>query len=324
MTPPASLFASPAPPAAVEIAPRFVSAVSTAQHGGAAVISSYAIEPLPAGAVTPSLNGPNIADPERVASAVRNVFAQLGGRPRRVALVVPDSLAKVSLVRLDKVPARAEDLDQLIRFHVRKSAPFRVEDAQVTYSPGAALPDGGREFVVAVARRDLVREYEVACEAAGAHAGLVDLVTFSLVNAVLAAEQRLAGDWLLVHLTPDYATIVILRGEDAIFYRNRAEGSDETLADLVHQTAMYYEDRLGGTGGFKRVMLVGTGSVDGHGLDAVRRDIEGRLRVRTESIAADRIARFTDRISADRGLLDTITPLAGILARGRAAVQGRA
>ena len=91
-----------------------------------------------------------------------------------------------------------------------------------------------------------MREYEAACAAAGAHAGLVDLATFGLVNAVLASEPRLAGDWLLVHVTPEYGTIVILRGDDLIFFRNRAEGSDESLADLVHQTAMYYEDRLGG------------------------------------------------------------------------------
>jgi Tfp pilus assembly PilM family ATPase len=320
MTPRSSFFATPAPPTAVEIASRFVSAVALGMQGGAPVITAHAVEPLPAGAVTPALNGPNVQDPSAVAFAVKRVFGSLGTRPRRVALVVPDSVAKVSLVRLEKVPPRAEDLDQLIRFHVKKSAPFHVEDAQVTYSAGAVAPDGGREFIVAVARRDLVREYEAACEAAGAHAGLVDLATFGLVNAVLASEQRLAGDWLLVHLTADYGTIVILRGEDVIFYRNRAEDSDDSLADLVHQTAMYYEDRLGGTGGFKRVMLAGTGLVEGRGLEQVRRDIEGRLGVRTESVAADRIARFTDRIAADPRMLNTVAPLVGLLARGRAAV----
>jgi Tfp pilus assembly PilM family ATPase len=318
MTPPASLLASPAPPTAVEIAPQFVSAITAAHQGAAPVIAAHAVVPLPAGAVTPSLNGTNIQQPRVVADAVKEVFGRLGGRPRRVALVVPDGVAKVSLVRLEKTPPRAEDLDQLIRFHVRKAAPFRIEEAQVTYSAGAALPEGGREFVVAVARADLVREYEVACEEAGAQAGLVDLATFGLVNAVLASEPRPAGDWLLVHLTPEYGTIVILRGDDVIFYRNRAEGSEETLADLVHQTAMYYEDRLGGTAGFRRVLLAGTGALDGRGLEPVRRDIEGRLGVRTESIAADRIARFTDRIGADAALLNSVAPLVGLLARGRA------
>jgi type IV pilus assembly protein PilM len=312
-----SLFATPAPPAALEIAPGAVSAIAMTLHGGTPVITAHAIEALPAGAVVPGLNATNIADPAAVGAAVTRALERLGGRIRRIALVLPDNVAKVSLVRLEKVPPRTEDLDQLIRWHVRKAAPFHVEDAQVTYSPGAALPEGGREYVVAVARRDLIQEYEAVCEAAGAHAGIVDLATFSLVNAVLASEQRLAGDWLLVHLTQEYGTIVILRGEDVIFYRNRAEGSDETLADLVHQTAMYYEDRLGGTGGFNRVMLAG-GQMDGRGVEAVRREIESRLGVRTENVSPDRIAQFADRIGAEPSLLQAVAPLVGALAGARA------
>lgn len=315
-----SLFASAAPPTAVEIAPRGVSAIAMGAHGGTPVITAHAVEPLPAGAVLPSLNGPNIHDAGAVADAVKRAFGRLGGRPRRAALVIPDSVAKVSLVRIEKPPARADDLEQLIRYHVRKAAPFRIEDAQVTYSPGARLPDGGREYVVAVARRDLVQEYEAACEAAGAHAGIVDLATFGLVNAALAAEPRIAGDWLLVHLTPQYGTLVILRGDEVIFYRNRAEGSDESLADMVHQTAMYYEDRLGGTAGFTRVMLALRGLDGAPGLGAVRAEIEGRLGVQTESVATERVAGFADRIAADPGLLNTVAPLVGVLARARAAV----
>ena len=62
------------------------------------------------------------------------------GRPRRIGLIVPDPIAKVSLVRFEKVPARAQDLDQLIRWQVRKAAPFAIEDAQVSYVPSVLAP----------------------------------------------------------------------------------------------------------------------------------------------------------------------------------------
>lgn len=311
-----SLFASPGPPVAVEIGPRSVSAIAVETHAGAAIISAHAIEPLPAGAAIASLNATNLQDPGAVQQAVRRALERLDTRARRVALVIPDTVAKVSLIRLDKPPGRADDLERLIRWHVRKSAPFRIEDAQVTYSLSAKLPEGGREYLVAVARRDIIGEYEQACADAGAHAGLVDLATFSLVNAVLAGPVKPAGDWLLVHVTPDYGTLVILRGEDVIFYRNRAEGSDESLADMVHQTAMYYEDRLGGSSGFQRVVLADGGRRQ----DAVRAQIEGRLRVRTESVALDRVARFADRVVVDPALQSAVAPLAGVLARARAGV----
>ena len=313
-----SFLATPVPTVAIQITPGFVSAVSTARHAGVPVIAAHAVEPLPAGAVVASLNGPAMADRPAVAQVVSRVLATLGGRVRRVALVVPDSIAKVSLVRLDSVPPRAQDLDQLIRWHVRKSAPFPIEEAQVTYSPGSAAPDGGREFVVALARRAVVEQFEGVCADAGAHAGLVDLSSFCLVNAVLAYAGALTGDWLLVHVTPDYGSIMILRGRDLIFFRSRAEGGDESLPDLVHQTAMYYEDRLGGTG-FARVVVAGGGG-DGYAspgsatFDAIRRQIDTRLGVQTEGIDPARVAQFSERIAADPSLINVVAPLVGALA----------
>ena len=148
----------------------------------------------------PSLNGPAIADRQAVgAGGVAACSAALGGRVRRVALVVPDSIAKVSLVRLESVPARAQDLDQLIRWHVRKSAPFPIEEAQVTYSPGAPAPDGGREFVVALARRDgRASSSRGSAPRRARTPAWWTCRRFSLVNAVLAyagAARRATGSW---------------------------------------------------------------------------------------------------------------------------------
>ena len=319
-----SFFTTPAPTVAIQIAPRFVSAIAVARAGASPTIAAHAVEALPAGAVTASLGGPAIADRRAVGAVVSRVLGSLNTRVRRVALVVPDTVAKVSLVRLDAVPARAQDLDQLIRWHVRKSAPFPIDDAQVTYSPGAPSPEGGREFVVALARREVVSQFEGVCAEAGAHAGFVDLATFSLVNAALSYAGEFTGDWLLVHVTPDYGSIAILRGRDLIFFRSRAEGSDESLPDLVHQTAMYYEDRLGGQG-FARVVVAG-GAGDGlptpasAAFDSIRRQIDARLGVHSDSIDPQRVARFSDRIAADPPLLNMVAPLLGALAGAAAGV----
>jgi type IV pilus assembly protein PilM len=179
----------------------------------------------------------------------------LGLRPRRVGIVLPDTVAKVSLIRFDKLPNRAADLEHLIEWQVRKAAPFHLEDAQLAHAPGAKIGEEGREFVVTVARRDIIEEYERACTDVGAHAGLVDLATFNLVNAVLASSRDpIAGDWLLVHWTTDYSTLALVRGADLISFRTRPNEGEEGLAEMVHQTAMYHEDRLGG-GGIPRVIL---------------------------------------------------------------------
>src|SRR5688500_11685735 len=98
-----SWLASPPPDAAVEIAPERVSAATLSTRGARTVVQSYASEPLPHGAVVASLAASNIIDPAAVAAAVRTVLGRLEGRVARVALVIPDVAAKVSLLRFDQV-----------------------------------------------------------------------------------------------------------------------------------------------------------------------------------------------------------------------------
>ena len=306
----ASWLASPPLDAAIEIAPEAVSIAVLGGRGQNAVVQGYAVEPMPIGAVVPSLTATNMPDSDVVVRALRSACESVGVRPRRVALVVPDLVGKVSLVKFDRTPTRRDDLDQLIRWQVKKSTPFPIEDACVTHSPGAP-----GEFVVVAARREVIREYEGVCEEAGIEAGLVDLATIGVVNLFLSSGPAATGDWLVVHMRPEYTSIVILRREDMIFFRNRAEGDEEALPDVVHQTAMYYQDRLGGKG-FTRVLLGGLGKAHG-AVDMARRDLEEHMGTVVEPIDPTRGASLTDRIQATPELMATLSPLVGMLLRTR-------
>jgi type IV pilus assembly protein PilM len=304
------------PDVAVEIEATHVAAARLAIRGAAPTVAAHTTEPLAGGVVVPALAAANITDVAAVGRAITQALSQLGVRPRRVALVVPDTVAKVSLVRFENVPGRLQDLQELVRWQIKKTVPFPVEEAVVTFTPGVRHADG-QEFVVAAARQDVVQQYEQACTMAGVDAGLVDLATFSIVNGVLANRLAPLGDWLLVHVTPTYTTLAVIRDGHLIFFRNRADDAEGTLADLVHQTSMYYEDRLQG-GGFARVLLAGA-SVDPAGADALRRSLEDRLRLTVEPVDPRGTVALVDRITASPELLDALAPLVGILMRDRKA-----
>jgi Tfp pilus assembly PilM family ATPase len=311
----ASFLASAPPDAAVEITPEGVSVAALSMRGNEPIINAYAIEPLPRGAVQPSLAMHNIPDRAPVAAALSAACDTAGIRPRRVALVIPDPVARVSLVPFDTVPPRRDDFDQLLHWQLRKSAPFPVEESVVSYSPGAVRASG-REFVVEMARRDVIREYEGVCEDAGMHAGLVDLSTLSLANLFLSEAPPVgkpgapSGDWLLVHMRPTYTSIALMRGQELIFFRTRSEGEVDGLEDVVHQTRMYYEDRLEGKG-FRRVLLGGV-APPGVSLEGAREVLEVRLNATVEWI---RVAAPADRISVTPDVTAALTPLVGILMR---------
>ncbi len=330
---------SPPPSVGVEIAADRVTAVSLAKQGGSWVVAAHGTERIAPGVVTPALNALNVHDGRALAAALRSAFDKLGARPKRIALVIPDTAAKLSLLRFDKVPADA-DLDQLIRWQMRKAAPFKPEDAQISWVAAAPIAGGGREYLVTLARRDIVESYMKACADAGADAGVVDLASLNLVNAALAAGGESSssatgaaskGDWLIVHVAPDYATLAIVRDGELIFFRTRTSGAagaeagegrpldgDADLADVVHQTAMYHEDRLGGQR-FGRVVLAGAAARGAQAGEALRRALEERMGVRVESLDFRGSAAMRDRIGAAPELLDTLAPAVGVVLRERAA-----
>jgi Tfp pilus assembly PilM family ATPase len=311
------LFQTSAPDVAVEIDDTHVAAARLSWRGNQAVISAHASEPLPPGLVVPGLAALNVSDVPMLSQAIARSLGQLGaGKPSRVSLVLPDIVAKVSLLKLENVPARAADLQEIVRWQVKKTSPFPMEQAVLSISPGARGADGANEFVVAVSRTDVIHQYEQACLMAGAHAGLVDLSTFGVINGILSSGAAPTGDWLLVHVTGMYFTLVVMRDGALLFFRNRSE-AEGSLADLIHQTAMYYEDRLNGSG-FGRVLIAGAAQLPG-GADSVRRGLEERLRVAVESVDPRSAAALQDRIGASPELLDVLAPLVGILMRERKA-----
>jgi type IV pilus assembly protein PilM len=318
MSPLPSFLTSPPPSIGVEIASDRVTALALARQGSGWIVGAHGSERLAPGAVTPALNALNIHDARGVAAALRSAFEKLGTRPRRIALVIPDTAAKVSLLRFEKIPP-ANDLDQLIRWQMRKAAPFKPEDAQISWVAAAPVPGGGREYLVTLGRRDIVESYMKVCAEAGADAGLVDLASLNLINAVLASgSTAAAGDWLVVHVAPDYATLTIVRNKDVIFFRTRQLEAEGDLADLVHQTAMYHEDRLGGAQ-FARVVLSGASARGPELGERLRRGLEERMGAKVEPLDFRATTPMRDRISAGPELLDTLAPALGVVLRERVA-----
>ena len=235
----AALFGTPAPSLGVEISATRVAVVRLAADGSPALVTGLAVEPLPPGAVVPALNATNIADRAAVSGAIRRALtparqAAAGAPSWWCPTPSPRSRCCAS-TRCRHVPPTSPRSCRGRSGRAPRSPRTR---RSCRSSPGAEV-DGAREFVVTMARRDIVGEYESVCQDAGLHTGVVDLATFNLVNAVLAAGGPSAGDALLVNLAPDYLTVVILRDGQLMFYRHRGSDGEGSLADIVHQSAMY-------------------------------------------------------------------------------------
>ena len=309
-----SLFAPTPPRVAIEIASRRVTVAELSKGGDGLVVSSYATEALPVEAVRPALTSSNIGNRQAVVEGLKRALDRAGLRStRRAALVVPDSVARVSLLSFDQLPAKSSDLDQLIRWQLKKTTPFPVEDGVVTHS--VVLKTGAAATVAAiVARRDVIAEYESIAAAAGIHAGIVDLASLNIMNAVIGAGAASSGDWLLVSLAEEATSLAIARGSSLLFYRHRTAVDEETLSSLVHQTAMYHQDRLGGST-FSQVWLSGADSAEG-GAGRAAQELSDQLGVAVETVDVRRAAALRSS-ATDARALDALAAPVGVLLRER-------
>lgn len=243
---------APYPAAALEIGSDAVRAIRLEPSPADGFrLAGYARRVLPPGAVTPSLEEPNIVAPTAVTKAVREAMDEVGYRGRPIALLLPDTVCRVAILDLEAVPASSAELSEVVRLRLKKVLPFPAEEARVAH---ARLPASrGPMRLLAVAGRETVlRAYEQLLDAAGLSAGLIDVVILGLAHVAdrLAAAADVRGGVMVVNVDEGALSVAVLRGGDLLFLRTKAltEGgaTAEALAREVRLCQLYYQDRLDG------------------------------------------------------------------------------
>ena len=248
------------PPVAIEIDRGQLTLVRVKPRGRMRpVLEAYRVQAVPEHAVGATIFRPNLGSLEEMTRDARELFDKSATKPGRVSLILPDNLAKVSIVTLPERPATRKALREMLRFKLRRSVPFRLEDAAIS---SWGLPGAGPELhlLVAVMLRSVVEQYEAALAAAGARPGLVDLCTPSLFNLVRGElEKAVAGgpDAALLNCTRNYFTLMIVRADRVVFFRCKTYAAGEE-ADVAGRLAVmgreltssfsYYEQKLSGAG----------------------------------------------------------------------------
>jgi len=250
------LNAMPHPSMVVEIASNHVAA---ARWGGSrGNLESFAIEPLPAGAVMPSPVDANVPQPDAVKSALRRVFSRVPHHGGQVALLIPDPVVRVFILPFETLPRRADEALPLLRWRLKKSVPFDVDETVVSWMRQESRAEK-LEVVTAVARQRIVREYEQIVESFGAVPGVV---LSSTLAALPLLEDR--GATLLVRLNGRTLTTVIVRMGSLCVYRSSDLSRDAAsldphlVLDEIFPAIAYYQDTWGGS--VDRARLSGFGA----------------------------------------------------------------
>src|SRR4051812_42237472 len=89
---------------------------------------------LPDGVIVPSPLKDNVHDATLFAQAVTKLVPPTGGRGRRsAALILPDNSMRIAVIDFATLPDKFEERLALIKFRLRKTLPFDIDEAALSY-----------------------------------------------------------------------------------------------------------------------------------------------------------------------------------------------
>jgi type IV pilus assembly protein PilM len=236
--------------AAIEVRASGVAAIRLAGAAPRASLGAAAAFELQPDVVQLSLTEPNLRDPGAFQRTLALLADRVGlARGARVALVLPDPVARVAFIPAAEIEARsrAELLEQL-RFRLRKSVPFEIREAQLSWAELPGAPGRPAQLMICAIFGAVLAGYEAPLRELGLEPGFVELSGLALLGALRALP---AADEMLVNWDAGYCTLALLREGEPMLLRTlagRFAAEPEEVAREAANTVLYYRERVGGAG----------------------------------------------------------------------------
>ena len=211
-------------------------------------VEAASVRDLAPGVLEPAAGKPNVLRPEDFEAAVQDVLSAIR-LPRRpdTALILPDASSRLTVLDFDELPGDATERLRLIRWRLKKTVPFDIETAKISYQTSPSPK--GISAMVAATPVDVIRQYEAPFERAGLWPGFVSLSTAASLNLLPAGGMtlfaKLAGRALTMTAVSDDAVRMVRcvdlpPGTDI----TNAKALDDVLGDL-YPTVVFVNDEFG-------------------------------------------------------------------------------
>ena len=245
----ANLFQDPPPTHVFELSEKGIAFAEVAEPG------QPGFTPFEAGVLQVSPVQDNIQQVGVVQERIRVSIPPNGKHKRRAALIVPDYCARVAVLDFDAFPDQHEERLALMRFRMKKSVPFDVDSAVVSYAIQPRRKEAGDskvEVLAAIIAAEIVARYEAPFRGLGFHPGFITTSSLAALNLVDPDETS-----MFVKLGGQVLSLIVLQGSAIKLARCVELDSDlpEEIESVLHPTVAFIEDQLKASP--KRVWLCG-------------------------------------------------------------------
>lgn len=207
---------------------------------GGKALEACATRELAPGVVVPDLVENNLRQRDAVSAGIESTLASVGVRSHDVIAIIPDASVRVMMVDFDTLPSDEEEALGVVRFRLKKSLPFDVEKAKVSFHAQKVKDDV--KVVAAVALASVIDDYEAAFRAAGFSPGVV---LPSMLAALGAADGK--KPTLVVKVDAHTTSIAILNEDQLQLFRTLENSrgitiTGEQLAEEVYPSIVFFQD----------------------------------------------------------------------------------
>lgn len=217
-----------------------------------------AILPLPPGLVKADFVRLNITDEGHLRQLMERLPVEAGLKKiGRLSVSLPSMSGRSYVLSLESGPRSRSEEAELLDWKIERTSGYPTADLRVSRR---ALPavEGKPNWLVSLAHRAVLEQYESLFEQLGWQAGLI--LPRHLAELFWLTRANVEGDQMLLSPTPRGFEVALLRGSTPLLIRE-VDCSSEEVENEFYRLIVFYRDRLAPSGGAPALFrLLVTGS----------------------------------------------------------------
>ena len=228
----------------LDITTSSVKLIELTESGRGYRVESYAAEPTPPNAI----NEKAIVDADAVGEAIRRAHKRAGSKTREAAIAISGDAAITKVIQMPK-SLSPTDLEGQVELQADQYIPFPMEEVSFDFE---VIGDSDRDpdmvdVLLVATRTENVEQRQVAVEAAGLTAKVVDVEAFAVENAcqLLTHQMPDAGSdkfVAIVDFGASTTTFSVLKDLKVIYTRDFAFGGQQLTEEIMRTYGLSMED----------------------------------------------------------------------------------
>lgn len=276
-------------------------------------LDAYSAVSFPPDTLSFSLREENVTNAVSFLSKIREAYQKLLTSTCRLSVSLPDASGRVVLLDLDtRFRAREEGAD-IIRWKLKKSFPFDINELHLDYQVLQEKDSGEVSTLVSIISRKVVNQYEELFAQAGLQSDRIDFTTFNLYR-LFASRLDIVENAALIIRHRDTISILIFNNGVLEFYRSKELSSpinemNRVFREITSSISVYKDKQPGH-------LLNEVFCIDSHDeADALRLVIAEATGLEPIILEPGRIVSRNERFSLDGKTLHALAAALGAAVR---------